>query len=120
MGRGVERQSDVERAVLGHGETEGPFVEINGQRLERDPRFPIRVTVQFYRATSNGVVTDEDLRAMHAEIERVYQQGDWVGSLVVPAGRRERPTDWIRTNPGGDTWQHRLCPEGWWRCGDTH
>ncbi|TVR03483.1 MAG: hypothetical protein EA398_05005 [Deltaproteobacteria bacterium] len=109
-------RSDVERAVLGHGETEGPFIEMNGQRLRRDARFPIRVTVQFYRATSNGVVSDEDLEQVRAEIERVYAQGDWVGSLVVPDGPRERPTDWIHTNPGGDTWQHPPCTGPWWNC----
>lgn len=114
--RRTRETSDVERAVLGHGETEGPFVEINRQRLERDPRFPIRVTVQFYRATSNGVVSQADLSAMHAEIERVYAEGDWVGSLVVPEGPRERPTDWIRTNPGGDTWRPPGCDGGWWLC----
>ena len=28
-------------------------------RLERDPNFPIRITVQFYKATSNGVASDD-------------------------------------------------------------
>jgi hypothetical protein len=64
--------SDVEEAVLGHGDTDGPF------------------------------------------IERVYEEADYVGSLVVPDGEQVRPTDWIRTNPGGDIW---TAPGswGWWR-----
>jgi len=111
MAAEMETPSDVEQAVLGHGETEGPFVELNGLTIERDDRFPIRVTVQFYRATSNGVVSDDDLDDVRAQIEQVYEQGDYVGSLVVPEGERVRPTDWIRTNPGGDTWQG---PRGWW------
>ena len=33
----------------------GPYTELDGLTIERDPRFPVRVTVQFYQATSNGV-----------------------------------------------------------------
>jgi hypothetical protein len=52
-------KSNVETAVIGHGEAEGPFTEIDGLKIERDERFPIRVTVQFYKATSNGVVSSD-------------------------------------------------------------
>ena len=55
-----------EEAVIGHGELEGPFVEIDGLKIKRDTRFPVRVTVQFYKATSNGVVSQADM----AEIAR--------------------------------------------------
>jgi hypothetical protein len=89
-------ESDVEQAVLGHGDDLGPFREMGGLRLERDPRFPIRVTVQFYRATSNGVLSDADLDAVRRTIDRVYEDGDFVGSLVVPRDERRRPTDWTR------------------------
>ena len=108
----MDSESDVEVAVLGHGEVEGPFIELNGLSVVRDERFPIRVTVQFYRATSNGVVSDADLDEVRAQIERVYEQGDYVGSLVVPDGPRDRPTDWIRTHPEAeaDTWR----PVPWW------
>jgi len=88
------RSSDVEAAVIGHGEDLGPFYEAGGLRLVRDERFPVRITVQFYRATSNGVISDEDLEAVHRSIERVYSDGDFVGSLVVPDGDRTRPTEW--------------------------
>ena len=49
-------QGDVEQAVLGHGPNLGPYNEGRGLRLVRDPKFPIRITVQFYKATDNGVV----------------------------------------------------------------
>jgi hypothetical protein len=52
--------------------------------------------VQFYKATSNGVVSDADLKAMHDEIHEVYSNADYVGSLVVPNGDRSRPTAWTR------------------------
>ncbi len=88
--------SDVEQAVIGHGADLGPVVEGNALKLERDDRFPVRVTVQFYKATSNGVVSDADLSSMKAEIDRVYGNADFVGSLVVPSGDRPRPTEWAQ------------------------
>ncbi len=89
------RDSDVDVAVLGHGETEGPYTELDGLKIERDPRFPVRVTVQFYQATSNGVVSAADIARMSEQIDKVYAKGDYVGSLVVPAPHdRKRPTNW--------------------------
>ncbi|MEM9071404.1 MAG: hypothetical protein AAGE52_23055 [Myxococcota bacterium] len=88
--------SDVEQAVIGHGEALGPFREMGGLRLVRDDRFPVRVTMQFYKATSNGVVSDADIADAHRQIERVYEDGDFVGSLVVPSSDRTRPTEWRR------------------------
>ncbi len=98
--RSAGGRSDVEQAVIGHGEDLGPFREMGGLRLERDDRFPVRVTVQFYRATSNGIISPQDLRDVHASIERVYEDGDFVGSLVVPESGRTRPTDWVRIRRG--------------------
>jgi len=87
-------RSDVEQAVLGHGDVEGPFEEGRSLRLERDARFPVRVTVQFYKATSNGVVSPTDLNAIATSIGNVYEHADYVGSLVIPEGDQRRPTDW--------------------------
>ncbi len=96
MARG---RSDVEQAVLGHGDDLGPFDEMQNYKLDRDPRFPIRITVQFYKATSNGVVSDQDLVDVADSIGKVYKSADYVGSLVVPEGQRNRPTDWIKDDP---------------------
>lgn len=93
--RRMER-SDVEEAVLGHGKDLGPFREMAGMKLERDDRFPVRITVQFYQATSNGVVSQQDLVNVRDSINKVYASADYVGSLVVPNGPRHRPTDWHR------------------------
>lgn len=86
--------SDVEAAVIGHGELEGPFREIDGLPIVRDERFPIRVTVQFYKATSNGVATEGDIAEIAAQITRVYDDASYVGSLVCPEEKIDRPTDW--------------------------
>lgn len=93
--------SDVETAVVGHGEKLGPVREFAGNSLRRDERFPIRVTVQFYRATSNGVVNESDLADVKRDIDRVYANGDFVGSLVVPKDDRPRPTAWTRSRTPG-------------------
>jgi len=86
--------SDVEQAVLGHGPNVGPYNEGHRLRLERDPKFPVRITVQFYKATSNGVVSDIDLDSISRSIGSVYEHADFVGSLVLPEGDPRRPTAW--------------------------
>lgn len=95
--------SDVENAVIGHGELEGPFTELDRLPIERDPRFPVRVTIQFYKATSNGVVSRSDLKEIKNQIDRVYAQSDFVGSLVTQGdtgrtteydGPKVQPADW--------------------------
>jgi hypothetical protein len=95
---------DVEAAVIGHGPVEGPFTEIDGLQIERDDRFPIRVTVQFYQATSNGVVSAGDMEEIATQIKRVYDEADYVGSLVVD-GPSQRPTEY-----DGSKQQ----PANWW------
>lgn len=98
------RRSDVENAVIGHGELEGPFTEIDNLKIERDTRFPVRVTVQFYKATSNGVVTEADMKQIKSEIDSVYEQSDEVGSLVT-GGNTVRITEY--DGP-------KVQPAGWW------
>jgi hypothetical protein len=87
-------RSDVEQAVLGHGPNLGPFNEGHRLRFERDPSFPIRITVQFYKATSNGIASDSDLDSIARSIGSVYEHADFVGSLVLPEGDPRRPTAW--------------------------
>ncbi len=96
--------SDVEEAVIGHGAVEGPFTEIDGVAIERDPDYPIRVTVQFYKATSNGIVSEADITTIRDQMDRVYADADYVGSLVVD-GPSERATE--HDGPKQE-------PPGWW------
>ncbi|HEY7372603.1 MAG TPA: hypothetical protein VIF57_10625 [Polyangia bacterium] len=92
--------SDVEVAVLGHGPLLGKFTELDGLTIERDARFPVRVTVQFYQATSNGALAAADVKSLRAQIDDVYAKADYVGSLVVPtAADRQRPTNWDGVGP---------------------
>jgi hypothetical protein len=104
VGGMAKRSSNVENAVIGHGKLEGPFTEIDHLNIERDERFPIRVTVQFYKATSNGVVNAQDLDAVRNSIDWVYSHGDAVGSLVTQ-GNTGRPTEY---------WGMKVQPPYWW------
>ncbi|MRG93536.1 hypothetical protein [Polyangium spumosum] len=92
--KAADEESDVEQAVLGHGPNLGPYNEGRNLKLVRDPKFPIRITVQFYKATSNGVVDASDLDGIARSIGSVYEHAEFVGSLVVPEGDPRRPTAW--------------------------
>jgi hypothetical protein len=97
-------RSNVENAVIGHGALEGPFTEIDHLPIVRDERFPVRVTVQFYKATSNGVVDEKDLDSIKSNIDWVYSHGDAVGSLVTD-GETGRATEY---------WGMKVQPRNWW------
>lgn len=95
----IRTGGDVERAVLGHGPRLGAYREGYGSELVRDERFPIRITVQFYKSTSDGVVSDADLDGISKSIASAYEHADFVGSLVIPPGDPARPTAW-QSMPG--------------------
>jgi hypothetical protein len=95
-----QKASDMDTAVLGHGELQGPFTELAGLTIQRDARFPVRVTAQFYQATATGEVTGADMQRLASTIDAVYSKGDYVGSLVVPSPEdRSRPTAWQQPHP---------------------
>jgi hypothetical protein len=110
--------SDMEVAVLGHGDLQGPYTELDGLSVERDPRFPVRVTAQFYQATATGRVGPAEMDRLAALIDRVYRKGDWVGSLVVSSGEHaRRPTSWDGISPPPPDVSWRDFPglrERWW------
>lgn len=99
-----EKDSNVEDAVIGHGKIEGPFTEIDNLAIERDPNFPIRVTVQYYKATTNGVISEKDIIDIRAQIEKTYSDTEYVGSLVVD-GETNRPTEYNG---------NKVEPKNWW------
>jgi hypothetical protein len=97
-------ESNVENAVIGSGPVEGPFTEIDGIDIERDPNFPVRVTVQFYKATSNGIMNEADMKDIAGQIRRVFEQGEYVSSLVT-GGKTGRPTEYFG---------NKVQPADWW------
>jgi hypothetical protein len=97
----------VDEAVIGHGEVEGPFTEIDNLAIERDPRFPIRITVQFYKATSSGSIDASEMNALADQIASVYADARAVGSLVTEPDRG-RSTEWDDEGNG------KSAPADWW------
>jgi hypothetical protein len=97
----------LDEAVIGHGEVEGPFTEIDNLAIQRDARFPIRVTVQFYKATSTGHVSASEMDALAAQIESVYKDAKAVGSLVCDPDTG-RSTEWDDEGNG------KAEPKDWW------
>ncbi len=111
-------QSDVESAIIGHGDEEGPFTEIDNLAIERDDRFPVRVTVQFYKATSNGVVSEGDMSEIKHQIDSVYAHGEVVGSLVTQ-GETGRPTEYVGCKTQPRDWWQRFWERNYENTGNT-
>eukprot|EP01129_Flabellula_baltica_P013560 TRINITY_DN631_c0_g1_i2.p1 TRINITY_DN631_c0_g1~~TRINITY_DN631_c0_g1_i2.p1 ORF type:complete len:444 (-),score=107.95 TRINITY_DN631_c0_g1_i2:7-1338(-) len=93
------RSVDVEDAILSVGESEGKFREVGNLSIERDDRYPVRVTLQYYKATSNGHVDENVMAQVYQQIVDAREFGKNVGSLVV-GGNTGRPTEFI-TKYGG-------------------
>jgi len=87
-------KADVEEAIVRVGEGEGEFDEVRGLSIERDPAYPVRVTLQFYKSTANGVVDEDAIKAISQQIEASRRNADFVGSLVV-GGQTSRPTEFV-------------------------
>ncbi len=79
-----ERQSSrgMSAGILSHGKELGTFDNVT-QTMERDERFPIRCTIQYYMLTDSPTVSSEMLLEMKNKIDSVYANGDNIGSLVV-------------------------------------
>jgi len=93
MAKPVSRRekADVEEAIIKVGDSEGRFREIGNVAIERDHSFPIRVTLQYYKATSNGVCDDSHIRDICNQLKESRKFGSSIGSLVV--GNSNRPTE---------------------------
>lgn len=88
----MKRMSNVEDAIIKVGKSEGSFEEIQNFEIERDDRYPVRVTMQFYKATDNGVVNDDNIKQISEQIQSARKNADFIGSLVV-GGVSNRPTE---------------------------
>jgi len=105
---------DVESAIISVGEAEGPFSEINNNEIQRDERFPIRVTMQYYKATSNGAVNDEVMKSIAEELEGARKWAVAISSLVTET--TDRTTEHKQRKPEwwSEFWaQHRNTYSSW-------
>jgi len=83
------------------GEKQLKFDELSGMldndssyKLERDERYPIRCTLQYYKATDNGVVNKEIMDDLAKQLEQSQKQADFMGSLVTEYNAN-RPNEWV-------------------------
>jgi len=85
---------NVEDAVINVGDAQGNFIEIGNREIERDPNYPIRVTLQFYKTTDNGIINQDVVETIAKQIESSRKNADYIGSLVIgPVSNR--PTEHI-------------------------
>jgi len=94
------RSVDVEHAIVKIGESEGTFDEIQNIEIERDPQYPVRVTLQYYKATSNGAINKDVMNMVYEQLVESRKYGTNVGSLVV-GGNTNRPTETQQIKYGG-------------------
>merc|ERR1712087_403212 len=62
--------------------------------LERNEDYPVRVTLQYYKATDNGVVNKEIMADLVKQLQASQKQADFMGSLVTEYNAK-RPTEWV-------------------------
>eukprot|EP00897_Mesotaenium_endlicherianum_P008797 jgi/Mesen1/7946/ME000422S07098 len=89
-------KADVEPAIIRVGSPQGAFPSLRARPLcARDERFPVRVTIQWYKSTSNGVVDEQAITSIARQMAQARERGDFFGSLVAGAGARYtgRPTE---------------------------
>ncbi|RQM22369.1 hypothetical protein B5M09_008832 [Aphanomyces astaci] len=79
----VVRPTHFAASCLPIGQTHGAFAKLSQHSsMRRDPAYPIRVTWQFYQATSNGVVTQPVIQALANQMTSIQTYATWTGSLV--------------------------------------
>ena len=75
-------------------ELRGMLDEDEDYVLERNEEFPVRVTLQYYKATDNGAVNKEIMDDIVKQLEASQKQADFMGSLVTEYNPN-RPTEWV-------------------------
>ena len=88
-----EDMADVEDVIVKVSDKdEGPFPVVKErQGLTRDTRYPIRVTLQFYKATSNGILDSKTMESIADQFVVAQNDADFIGSLVT-GNSVHRPT----------------------------
>jgi hypothetical protein len=85
-----------EKAVLSRGELMGKFTGTKNLTLERDSRFPIRCTVQYYNVTDSAEITEAQIKEISETVSNTYKSATATGSLVLNK-TSDRPTEPVLT-----------------------
>ncbi len=84
-----KKSRGFESAVLSKGRSMGKHTGTNGLTLERDDRFPIRCTVQYYNVTDVAEVTEAQIKEISSTIDNTYKTALATGSLVLNTTERK-------------------------------
>jgi hypothetical protein len=84
----------LENAVLRAGTEKGSYTGTKNYVLERDDRYPIRCTLQYYKVTDSGDISDSQMKELSVQLNRIYNSVDdsAKGSLVVNETNRVTET----------------------------
>jgi hypothetical protein len=87
------KKRGMDNAMLQASSTDlGSFESLDATKLERDVKFPIRVTYQFYKVSDDPVLSEEEFQYISKKISDVYESSSAHGSLVTNL-HTERPTE---------------------------
>jgi hypothetical protein len=79
----------IDAGVVQEGSDAGPWSGIPaGAAWERDERFPIRATIQFYTVTDTLDISEQVFREFAGKIRDVFSYGSHQGSLVTATSNR--------------------------------
>jgi hypothetical protein len=72
-------------------ESKGKFVGTRGLKLERDFRYPIRCTLQYYWITDSSELNETQVKQISSQLEKFYTHSENKSSLVL--SETDRPTE---------------------------
>merc|ERR1719242_2987965 len=82
-------------------ELRGLLEDDEDYELERNEQYPVRVTLQYDKATGNGAVNKEIMDDIVKQLEASQKQADFMGSLVTEYDPN-RPTEWVKKEQDED------------------
>ncbi len=85
--KGISR--GMEDAVIRAGKVHSEFEGTKGLELERDDRYPIRCTLQYYKVTDTEEIPSSTFEELSEQLNRIYKQAEAKGSLVVEDSDRK-------------------------------
>lgn len=89
---GGRKKRGMDHAMLNVGATHSDYVGVGDYEIERDPRFPIRCTLKYYKVTDDANIPESEFQEMYEKILKTYKTGVQFGSLVID-GSTNRTTD---------------------------
>ena len=97
------------------GEKKLSFDELKGltiAKLVRDDKYPIRMTLQYYKSTDNGTINDKIMKQIAKQLKMSQKHSNYIGSLVTE-NDSQRPTEWVKSNKEKDNSNSSMLGSAW-------